>query len=261
MYGEAKNPAQQAAIAIAKKEKGIKEDSSEDYKEFFKAALKKFGVSSPGELEGDKEKQFYNYVDANWKGKDESEEMNESAVDMSDYDENWEDHVLADEEPSEEELDHFMDSICDDDVYDLYDEEELAIVDEEDGEEVPEDEEEKGLDEEKIMEVLSRAERIKAKFRIRKTKAKRERAAKIALKRFSNVKTINKRSRRLAVKLLKKRFLKGRDPSKLSVGEKERLEKIVQSRKQLIGRLAMRLAPRVRKLEKTRLSHSKYTKD
>jgi hypothetical protein len=37
------------------------------YQKFFKAALKKFGVSSPDELKGDKEKEFYNYVDKNWK--------------------------------------------------------------------------------------------------------------------------------------------------------------------------------------------------
>ena len=36
--------------------------------------MKKFGVSSPGELEGDKEKEFYNYVDKNWKGDNEKKE-------------------------------------------------------------------------------------------------------------------------------------------------------------------------------------------
>ena len=45
------------------------------YQKFFKAALKKFGVSSPAELSGDKEKEFYNYVDKNWKA-DHEEEVN-----------------------------------------------------------------------------------------------------------------------------------------------------------------------------------------
>lgn len=184
----------------------------------------------------------------------------ENAVDVEDYEEKWEEHIFADEEPSEEELDHFMNHISDDDIYDLYDEDELTVVDDETGEELPEDEEEKELDEEALMEVLSRIERMKAKFRIRRTKAKRERATKIALKRYSNTKTVNKRSRRLAVKLMKKRLLRGRDPSKISVAEKERVEKVIQNRKQIINRLAMRLAPRVRKIEKARLSHSKMTK-
>ena len=35
----------------------------EAYKKFFNAALKKFGVSSPDELEGEKKKKFFDYVD------------------------------------------------------------------------------------------------------------------------------------------------------------------------------------------------------
>ena len=40
----------------------------EAYQKFFNTALKKFGVSSPDELEGDKKKEFFDYVDKNWKG-------------------------------------------------------------------------------------------------------------------------------------------------------------------------------------------------
>jgi hypothetical protein len=45
----------------------------EEYQKFFRAALKKFGVSEPDELDDDKKKDFYNYVDANWKGDNESD--------------------------------------------------------------------------------------------------------------------------------------------------------------------------------------------
>jgi hypothetical protein len=51
----------------------------EAYTKFFKSALKKFGVSSPSELSGDKEKEFYDYVDKNWEGDNEKPEQNESA--------------------------------------------------------------------------------------------------------------------------------------------------------------------------------------
>jgi len=44
------------------------EGGSEEYEKFFKSALKKFGVSSPAELEDDKKKEFFNYVDKNWTG-------------------------------------------------------------------------------------------------------------------------------------------------------------------------------------------------
>ena len=45
----------------------------EEYQKFFMAALKKFGVSEPDELDDEKKKEFYNYVDANWKGDNESD--------------------------------------------------------------------------------------------------------------------------------------------------------------------------------------------
>ena len=43
------------------------------YKKVFDAALKKFGVSSPAELEGDKKKEFFNFIDKNYKGKSEND--------------------------------------------------------------------------------------------------------------------------------------------------------------------------------------------
>jgi phosphopantetheine adenylyltransferase len=164
------------------------------------------------------------------------------------------------QEPSDDDIESMADELSDDDYLDTYEDDELGIVDDETGEELPEDEEEeKKLKESALMEVLSRIERMKAKARIRRTSAKRERATKIALKRYSNTATINKRARRLAIKLMKKRLLRGRDPSKVSVGEKERIERTLEKRKAVIGRIATRLAPRVRKVEKARLSHTKYT--
>lgn len=47
--------------------------SEETYKEFFTKALKKFGVTEPDQLEGDKKKEFFDYVDANWEGEKESD--------------------------------------------------------------------------------------------------------------------------------------------------------------------------------------------
>ena len=109
------------------------------------------------------------------------------------------------------------------------------------------------------MEVLSRIERIRAKARFARTSSKRERRIQIALKRHSDNKTINTRARKLAVSLMKKRLLRGRNLNTISVGEKERIERVVQRKKDVIGRVAMKLVPRVRSVEKARLSHSKYT--
>ena len=49
------------------------DNDGDEYKKFFQSALKKFGVSSPGDLEGDKKKKFYDYVDKNWKSDREKE--------------------------------------------------------------------------------------------------------------------------------------------------------------------------------------------
>ena len=47
----------------------VTEGDKEDYTKFFNAALKKFGVKSPADLKDDaKKKEFFNYVDKNYKG-------------------------------------------------------------------------------------------------------------------------------------------------------------------------------------------------
>ena len=44
-----------------------------DYEEFFQKAMKKFGIKSPAELDDDKKKEFFNFVDKNYKGKNEED--------------------------------------------------------------------------------------------------------------------------------------------------------------------------------------------
>lgn len=157
----------------------------------------------------------------------------------------------------EKEVDNIVNSLTDDDMMDAYDDEELQIVDDETGEKVSDvDTDEEGVNEEALNEVLSRAERIKAKIRFARTKAKRARKLKIALKRRSTTGVVNRRARRLAVKLLKKRLAK-KPLNKLSVGEKERIERLVKKRSQLIKRIGMKLVPRIRKIETSRLQGKK----
>jgi hypothetical protein len=161
------------------------------------------------------------------------------------------------EDFTDKEIDEMVNSVTEEEIEDLYEEDELVLVYDDTGEEIPPLQEESKYD---LMEVLSRTERMRGKIRLRKTSAKRGRSTKIALKRFSNPATINKRARRLAIKLMKKRMLRGRDYSKISVGEKERMEKVMSKRKDVIGRIAQKLVSRVRKVEKSRMSHGKVTK-
>jgi len=60
------------AHAMNKVKTKMQEDK-ERYQKFFKSALKKFGVTSPGELEGEKKKEFFNYVDKNYEADNETD--------------------------------------------------------------------------------------------------------------------------------------------------------------------------------------------
>ena len=55
------------------KQMNAQEDKKAKYKAFFDKALNKFGVKSPAELKGDKKKEFFDYVDANYEAENESD--------------------------------------------------------------------------------------------------------------------------------------------------------------------------------------------
>lgn len=165
--------------------------------------------------------------------------------------------LIKDEDDDDvvKEFDPEKDPLDDEDVLDLYDDDELVIVDDED----EELEESVLFEETELNEVLSRAERIKSRIRMKRTAAKRKRALRIALKKHSSSQVVNRRARRLAVKLIKKRLFK-KPAHKMSVGEKERAEARIKKMNKVVNRIAMKLAPKVRKMEKSRLSHARTKK-
>ena len=155
---------------------------------------------------------------------------------------------------SDDELDDMINGLEDDDYYDAYEDDELAVIDHETGEEIKESVEES----EQLDEVLSRVERMKAKIRMARTKTKREAKLKIALRRHSTGAKLNQKARRMAVKAMEKKI--ARKPlDQLSVGEKERVERIIATKKKALSRLAMKMVPRIRQIEKDRLSHNSFT--
>lgn len=162
---------------------------------------------------------------------------------------------VDDKDYSDEELDKLADGLTDwHHVIDAYDDEELALVDDETGEEIADVNESV-----EINEVLSRAERIRAKARFAKSETKREVKVKLALRRQSSSKTLNTRARRLAMNTLKSKLAK-KPVAQMTVLDKERVERILAKRKTLIDRLAMKMLPRVKKIEKDRLHHKTFTK-
>lgn len=179
---------------------------------------------------------------------DISEDMKTQIMSLIDLHEELE--ARQDDEMSEEDIDAIIKSISDEDILDTYEDEELKVVDDETGETIEESSE--------LLEILSRAERMKARVRFAKTKVKREIKAKIALRRRSNNKTFANRARRAAIKAMKLKIAK-KPLSQLSVAEKERVERLVAKRKKAIDRIALKLTPRVKQIERDRLIHRTTT--
>ena len=209
-------------------------------------AMKRFlGIQNVSDLENLKNKSLFTMAQKRYM----HEETEEENFDEEDFD----DDITSMSEPEH--------------IIDAYDDEEFAIVDDESGEELDTDgyEEEDKEEEAKIKEgkiiilEISRMERIRRKQRFARTKSKREVRAQIALRRTSNQTTINKRARRLATAMIKRRLLR-KDPNKATLPEKERVERFLQTRKALVDRLSRRVAPRIRQIEKSRLQHKKFTK-
>jgi hypothetical protein len=60
-------------------EESLEEGTKEEYQKFFQAALKKFGAKSPAEMDDEKKKKFFDYIEKNWT-KDEMKEFSEGEL-------------------------------------------------------------------------------------------------------------------------------------------------------------------------------------
>lgn len=161
-------------------------------------------------------------------------------------------HESEDDEFDEDEIEKLLQDVSDEDIIEHgYEDDEFHFIDYDSEEDLKEDEQfATGV----INEVLSRVERLRAKARMMRTKAKRERAVKIALKKKSSGEVLAKRARRIAIKMIEKKL--ARKPlNTLSVAEKERIEARIQRMKPVIAKVAMKMLPRVRQVEKSRLEH------
>ena len=78
-------------------------ESTAEYKAFFDGALKKFGVTSPQELESGKKKEFYDYIDANWNSDDEAGKDGKKDKPKTDTDEGLNASKHDDEEDEDED--------------------------------------------------------------------------------------------------------------------------------------------------------------
>lgn len=161
-------------------------------------------------------------------------------------DEDFEDEIEKIKDPE-----HIMHLYDDEEFMEDNDENDTEEADKDEGEDDDEEDDKK-----EVNEAIGRIERMKRGIRFKRTSSKRERLKAIALKRMSSSGVIQKRARRHAVIMMKQRL--ARKPlDTLSTQEKERLENFIQKRKALINRLAQRIAPKIRKIEKDRLQKRK----
>ena len=123
---------------------------------------------------------------------------------------------------------------------------------------------EKQINQEEIelQEVLTLIQRMKRSRTMRRYSKKIARRKSILSKRIAPKKNLAMRARRAAVRLARKKYAgkKGQRYQSLSVGDKMMVDKRIATKKAIIGKIAKRLLPKVRKAELTRLRSKKKKK-
>ena len=110
-------------------------------------------------------------------------------------------------------------------------------------------------------EALTRTQRRKVGLRMKRLAKRIARKKKILAKRMASPEKLQKRARKAARKLLARKMLKGKDLSDLTFAEREKLEKRLEKKKAVIGRIARKLLPKVKRAEKERLQRLRKSDD
>jgi hypothetical protein len=105
-----------------------------------------------------------------------------------------------------------------------------------------------------VTEHISRMERIHKALVFRRSEPMRERAKKMAMKRLSSPSKIAHKAHKAAIELIKEKIAH-KKLATMTIEEKERLEDMIAKRKDLVDRLARKLIPKIREIEKDRVFH------
>ena len=146
--------------------------------------------------------------------------------------------------------------------FDFTDEELDAFIEMTDLEELDEDLE---IDEEfeeyleEVRKPLTVQQRMQIGRRMKRLAPRMARMRKIRAKRMADPQRLERRSRKAAIKILRKRFAgkQGANYASLSPGSKMSVDRIIQKKMALVGRLSKRLMPKVRKAEMERLKRAR----
>lgn len=137
---------------------------------------------------------------------------------------------------SPQEIDQMVEELTWEDIVDFYFEDELVV--------------EEGLD-----EAISAQARLKKRQAFARNKSRRNVARNLKIKRSSSPEVLKRRAVSAAKRALYKRILRGRDKSSLSAAEKDRVEKLVSSMKNMQQTIVYKMMPKVRSIEQKRLAN------
>ena len=112
---------------------------------------------------------------------------------------------------------------------------------------------------EEVRKPLTIARRLEIGRRMKRLAPRMARMRKIRSKRMADPKRLERRARKAAIKILRKRFAgkQGQNYAKLSPGSKMSVDRIVQKKASVIPTLAKRLLPKMRKAEMERLKRAR----
>jgi hypothetical protein len=156
---------------------------------------------------------------------------------------------VEDEESDSDVDDMIKDITTWDSIVEVYDLKELSIVDKT-GEVVNL---ENDLKESEFNGVLSRAELIRSKIKSYNSAGPDRGTSKLVVRSPSSNASINKKSLKLATKILELQLTRGKLLESVSTNEKIRISRIIQNKSKLISRIALKLTSRIKFIEKTEL--------
>lgn len=145
------------------------------------------------------------------------------------------------EDIPEDEIKKYIDDLSWEDIFDLYNHDEIVI-------DPPETNE-------NVEESLNQSQRMRRALIMKRNQYRIALARRTKLSRMSDQKTLAKRSVLAARRAMWKRFLGGRGKDSLSAQEKAMIEDRISSKKKLISTIATRLMPKMRTIESSRLTH------
>lgn len=139
----------------------------------------------------------------------------------------------VEEEISEQDIDSMIENLKWEDIEDLYTEDDF---------------------DKDINEAISAAERIRRGQKMRARKSILAMQRRIKLKRASSMPVLKRRSQIAARKLITQRLLRKRQKAQLSPSEKSMIELRVKRILKMYKNLPARLVPKIREIERSRLS-------